>query len=251
MRTDSTNLAAVAVEAARELVASQYGREYLPDAAADLPDEGEERPGGPRGDPPGRAIRSIFPSRSAARLSARRVQALRPDLEADHRQPDGRRPRAPHHDHRRGRRRACSRPAARRSSSPAICGRMSKAPTIPRPSWPTARRCCRRSRGRDARLRGPGAEEPHHAAAQPLQRSLAHPGAGRDGHRPAEHLRLDHRHDPRPRVRVQDQARQRAGAHLDGVRRVATARRRTCPTWSTTSSPPRWRTSWTPSAAAR
>ena len=33
MRTDSTNLAAVAVEAARELVSSQYGKEYLPDAA--------------------------------------------------------------------------------------------------------------------------------------------------------------------------------------------------------------------------
>ncbi|HEV7226404.1 MAG TPA: type I DNA topoisomerase [Pirellulales bacterium] len=32
MRTDSTNLASVAVEAARELVASQYGREYLPDS---------------------------------------------------------------------------------------------------------------------------------------------------------------------------------------------------------------------------
>ena len=31
MRTDSTNLASVAVEAARQLVASQYGREYLPD----------------------------------------------------------------------------------------------------------------------------------------------------------------------------------------------------------------------------
>lgn len=31
MRTDSTTLASVAIEAARELVASQYGREYLPD----------------------------------------------------------------------------------------------------------------------------------------------------------------------------------------------------------------------------
>ena len=31
MRTDSTNLAAVAVEAARDLIASQYGREYLSD----------------------------------------------------------------------------------------------------------------------------------------------------------------------------------------------------------------------------
>jgi DNA topoisomerase-1 len=33
MRTDSTNLAAVAVEAARDLVAREYGREYLPDLA--------------------------------------------------------------------------------------------------------------------------------------------------------------------------------------------------------------------------
>ncbi len=32
MRTDSTNLASVAIEAARELVGSQYGKEYLPDA---------------------------------------------------------------------------------------------------------------------------------------------------------------------------------------------------------------------------
>ncbi len=34
MRTDSTNLASVAIEAARSLVASQYGREYLPDSRA-------------------------------------------------------------------------------------------------------------------------------------------------------------------------------------------------------------------------
>jgi DNA topoisomerase I len=32
MRTDSTNLASVAIEAARELVREQYGKEYLPDA---------------------------------------------------------------------------------------------------------------------------------------------------------------------------------------------------------------------------
>ena len=51
--------------------------------------------------------------------------------------------------------------------------------------------------GESLQCREIGAEEPHHAAAQPLQRSLADPGAGRNGHRPAEHLRLDHRHDPR------------------------------------------------------
>ena len=32
MRTDSTNLAQVAIEAARDLVAREYGREYLPDS---------------------------------------------------------------------------------------------------------------------------------------------------------------------------------------------------------------------------
>ena len=40
---------------------------------------------------------------------------------------------------------ACSRSAARRSTSPATCGRMSKAATIPRPSWPIRRPCCRAS----------------------------------------------------------------------------------------------------------
>ena len=37
--------------------------------------------------------------------------------------------------------RGVSRSAARRSNSPATCGRTWKAPTIPRPSWPTGRRC--------------------------------------------------------------------------------------------------------------
>ena len=65
MRTDSTTLATVAVEAARQLVASQYGPEYLPDAAAAVPDQSEKRPGGPRGDSAGRP--SVRFSRGAAR----------------------------------------------------------------------------------------------------------------------------------------------------------------------------------------
>ena len=32
MRTDSTNLASVAIEAARQIIAGQYGKDYLPDA---------------------------------------------------------------------------------------------------------------------------------------------------------------------------------------------------------------------------
>ncbi len=44
----------------------------------------------------------------------------------------------------------------------------------------------------------------HHAAAGALQRSRADQGPGRDRHRPAQHLRLDHRHDPGPQLRVQE-----------------------------------------------
>ena len=61
MRTDSTTLAQVAVDAARDLVRSEYGPEYLPDEPRVYAVEGEERPGGARSDPAGRAIRSSCP----------------------------------------------------------------------------------------------------------------------------------------------------------------------------------------------
>ncbi len=55
MRTDSTNLAAVAVEAARELVAVAVRHASIcPSGPASLSDQGQERPGGPRGDSAGR-----------------------------------------------------------------------------------------------------------------------------------------------------------------------------------------------------
>ena len=69
MRTDSTNLATVAIEAARELVASQYGREYLPDAAARVPHQGEKRARGARSDPARRPSVSTCPSQLRGELS--------------------------------------------------------------------------------------------------------------------------------------------------------------------------------------
>ena len=66
MRTDSTNLASVAIDAARTLVASQYGQEYLPPKAAHLPDQGEERARRRTRPFARRAILSTFPNRSAA-----------------------------------------------------------------------------------------------------------------------------------------------------------------------------------------
>ena len=51
MRTDSTTLSQSAIDAARSQARQLYGEEYVaPDAAAVHP-QGEERPGGPRGDP--------------------------------------------------------------------------------------------------------------------------------------------------------------------------------------------------------
>ena len=58
MRTDSTTLSGGAVDAARSQVRELYGAEYLPDAAADLRQQGQERPGGARGDPPGGRVAS-------------------------------------------------------------------------------------------------------------------------------------------------------------------------------------------------
>ncbi len=94
-----------------------------------------------------------------------------------------------------------------------------------RPTWPTARRCCRDvDVGETLDCRELGAEEPHHAAAQSLQRSRAHPGAWKRwasaGRAPT----------PRSSTRswpasTSSSKRQRAGAHLDGLRRLAVARR--------------------------
>ena len=52
MRTDSTTLSDGAVQSARAQVRELYGAEYLPDAPAHLREQGQERAGGPRGDPP-------------------------------------------------------------------------------------------------------------------------------------------------------------------------------------------------------
>ena len=55
----------------------------------------------------------------------------------------------------------------------------------------------------------------HDAAAQSIQRSGAHQGARRTRHRPAEHVRLDHRHDSEPQLRLQEG--RRAGADVGRV----------------------------------
>ena len=54
MRTDGVQMAREAVSAIREHVQQTYGSNYLPVSAAGIPDQGQERPGSARGDPPDR-----------------------------------------------------------------------------------------------------------------------------------------------------------------------------------------------------
>ena len=79
-------------------------RRLPPGQAAAVQDQDQERPGSARGDP---ADRSVPRARRAARPARRRpAAALRPDLEAHRRQPDGGGPARPRHRrHRLGRRR--------------------------------------------------------------------------------------------------------------------------------------------------
>ena len=93
MRTDTTTLSETALTAARNQVRELYGAEYLPGRAPHLRPQGQERAGGPRGDPPGRRDVPHARRRCAGELRRRRAAPLRPDLEAHRRLADGRRPR--------------------------------------------------------------------------------------------------------------------------------------------------------------
>ena len=83
MRTDSITLSEAAITAARTLVADRYGSEFMPAQPRDVQRQGEERPGGARGNsagrrcvpgPPGDCIR--------VRRQGRRGAAVRAHLDA-------------------------------------------------------------------------------------------------------------------------------------------------------------------------
>ncbi len=249
MRTDSTNLATVAVEAARELVASQYGNEYLPEqpriyrTKVKNAQEAHEaiRPAGHPFDLPD-ALRS--------ELDRRRVPAVRPDLEADRRQPDGRRPRPRHHDHhgRRRRRLPGQRQDDRFSRLPA--GLRRRLRRSRRRNWPTRKRCCPTSRWakrctcRDLEPKSHTTQPPSRFSEAALTRALEEMGIGR----PSTYASIIDTILARDYV---FKTRQRAGADL-GRRSPSSQLLEThLPTLVDYSSPPRWKTIWTPSAAAR
>ncbi len=144
MRTDSVNLSESAIAAARQQIRRPVRGRRRSAAAPPVHRQGQERPGGARGDPPGR--RHLPDPRRGGQGAVRRgVPALRADLAADHRLADDRRRRQQHlgadqrGDHRR-RSRATSAPPARRSPTPASCAPTSSPPTTrtPRPRTPSA-----------------------------------------------------------------------------------------------------------------
>ena len=56
MRTDGVQLAPEAIGQTRRLIETKYGQSYLPEKPARLHLQGQERPGGARGDPPDRPV---------------------------------------------------------------------------------------------------------------------------------------------------------------------------------------------------
>ncbi len=143
-RTDSTTLSDKALGEAGQAVSEMYGADVL-QGPATVSDQGAQRAGSARSHPSHR----LPPHPAGARADSRRRRAanLRPHLEARDCVADGRSAIAAHdhRDHRPHRRpatTACSRPAARPSSSPATCAPMSKAATIRRPSSTSRKRCC-------------------------------------------------------------------------------------------------------------
>ena len=67
MRTDGVQIAAEAITATRSVIGTDYGERYVPARAAPLPDQGQERAGGARGDPPDRTEPAA--ARGRARIS--------------------------------------------------------------------------------------------------------------------------------------------------------------------------------------
>ncbi len=88
MRTDGVQSSPEAIDEARKVIAERWTPGLRPRRPAHLQDQGQERPGGPRSDPPD--LPGPQPVLAAPR--GRPGPPVRADLEADDRQPDGERP---------------------------------------------------------------------------------------------------------------------------------------------------------------
>ena len=205
-RRSSSRRSRRARDQAREL----YGADSVPASAAPVRPEGQERAGGARGDPARRATASARPTRSQRELERdehalyelvwkRTVASQMADARGETRlgaasarpPPTGATPSSATAGtvitfrgfllaYEEGRDDAEPRPRTRRSALPPL--------------------------GRGQELEGAKLEPDGHATTPPARytEASARPGARGARHRPAVDLRVDHRDDPRPRLRVQE-----------------------------------------------
>jgi hypothetical protein len=252
MRTDSTTLSDEALERGARAGGPPLRQPSTCRTRPAATSEGEERTGGSRGHPPLR--RHLQDPRAGSRRARRRRDApLRPHLEAHRRLADGRR----HRDHRsgphrgdRGPGRIRARPrspssACRARSSPSrdSCGPTSRVPTTPTPSSPSATRSLPALTEGDAlSARRHGGALAHHPAPRPLHRGFAREGPRGPGGRAALDLRQHHRDHPGPGLRVEE-----GHGPVPSFTRSpwSGCSSGTSGTWSTTGSPPRWKTTST------
>ena len=197
--------------------------------AAHLRHQGQERAGGPRGDPP-RRQRVHAPERPVGRHGRRRAQGLRADLAPHRRVPDEGR-QGPTHDDDAGHADAGPRRGALHGDRQdrglrRLPARLRRGPRRGRRR--RGRQGRRRARaaqpagGPDRRRQGARGVGPHHAAAGAHHRGGPDQGARGARHRPPVHLRRDHRDDRAPAVRLEEGLG--AGADLHRVRRRRSAR---------------------------
>ena len=200
MRTDNVALSDEALQAVRAAVASEYGQQFLSPAAEAVHVEGEERPGGPRGDPPDHAAplaRAGAAASSTARSS--RCTGWSGSARWPRRWPTRPAPPSACASARRAtadrRRPTASSPRrARRSRSPATAQvYVESADERRRRRRAEPRRCCRRSPpATPCRSSRSTPQRPHHHAAGALHRGVARQAARGARHRPPVDVGVDH-----------------------------------------------------------
>ena len=167
MRTDSTTLAKVAVEAVRELVLSQYGREFLPDESRVYQTK-VGTPRSARGDSSGAGHPFVFPEQLRGELNHDEFSGRTLDLEADRGQPNRRyRPvRRITVTHRKATG-PCFKVGGRIDRFCRIFAGLCRGERRPqRPTWRNKTPCSRASRSaKNSRGVRIGTQEPHDAAA--------------------------------------------------------------------------------------
>ena len=256
MRTDSITLSQTAIDAARDAGPRAVRRGVRAGRAARLREQGEERPGGARGDPPGRRPRSApRPRHSGLRGDELRLYELiwkrtvaSPD-EGRHAASRSIRAGSERRAPRGGRRTRSSPRPARSSTSTGSCKAYVEGidddADAGRRGAPAARAGRGRGAGRAAARRRRARDE----AARPVHRGDTGQGARGPGDRPAVHVRQ--RSSARSSTAATSSRRARRWSRPSWRSRWSRCWSSTSPSSSTTTSPPRWRTRSTRSPAAR